>query len=138
MKPAILLLLLAGASIPIPAQDLPKPVLAFRGTDHNGSGYTQYKFEISNYSEYPAALFEAAPDLPPCGRNPNASRTWIEIFNDQGSYLYGFCALKEPAELKKLWFAVRTSADPPPSIRVEVNDRRTGKRVAGELRIPRQ
>ena len=138
MKPAILLLLLAGPSIPLPAQDIPKPVLAFRGTDHNGSGYTQYKFEISNYSEYPAALFEAAPDLPPCGRNPNASRTWIEIFDDQGSYVYGFCALKQPAELQNLWFARRTGADPPKSIRVVVKDRKAGKQSEAELLIPKQ
>ena len=39
-------------------------------------------------------LFVPSPGLPPCGRNANASRTWLNIYDDRGVRLYGWCAIR--------------------------------------------
>ena len=80
---------------------------------------------VQNASAFPAELFEPAPDLPPCGSNTNASRTWVDIVNAQGdSRLYGFCALSSSDGLKSLWFAVEQGAPTPANVYVVLKDRR--------------
>jgi hypothetical protein len=91
---------------------------------------------VSNYAEYSADLFEAAPNLPPCGRNTRAARTWVEIFGDKDERIYGFCALKSPAELQQIWFAVPDGASPPKWVRVEIRDRLTGRSADQRLDLP--
>jgi hypothetical protein len=82
---------------------------------------------VQNASAFPAELFEPAPDLPPCGSNTNAARTWVDIVNAQGdSRLYGFCALSSPDGLKSLWFAVEQGAPTPANVYVVLKDRREG------------
>src|SRR5262245_14279309 len=71
--------------------NLPTPQLVLTGTedyiDAFGTPFTRYNLCVNNWSAFPAELFKAAPDLPPCGLNTNASRTWVEIFGD-GQYIY--------------------------------------------------
>ncbi|MBA3614474.1 MAG: hypothetical protein H0W49_16525 [Nitrospirales bacterium] len=71
-------------------EDLPSPVLEFTGTEDyevRGTEFTRYRLNVTNASEYPEALFSAAPELPPCGANTNSSRTWVDIVDDQNRRL---------------------------------------------------
>ena len=109
---------------------LPNPVIMFAGTEQyevNGQGYTRYEIPVTNYLAFPDYLFEAAPDLPACGLNNNAARTWVSIYDQNDNYIYGFCALGENEDLKHIWFAVRRGTCPPNVIYVTLTDRRCGK-----------
>ncbi len=53
--------------------DLPSPRLAVGQTEAiPGSGSTRYRIPVTNWNAFPDILFEAAPDLPPCGLNTSA------------------------------------------------------------------
>lgn len=107
--------------------NLPAPQLQITGTENyeaGGKQWTRYLLSVANWSAFPNDLFEAAPDLPPCGLNRNASRTWIDIYAEGGSYLYGFCALSSAQNLKDLWFAVARDQAPPASVYITLKDRR--------------
>lgn len=106
--------------------DLPDPILAFQGTEDyvaNGQEWTRYDLSVVNRSEYPTELFETAPDLPPCGSNTNAARSWANIYNGSGSYEYGFCALGDPEGLGDIWFSTSRGEAPPPATYIEIRDR---------------
>src|ERR1700730_9899409 len=81
---------------------------------------------------YSDELFRPAPDLPPCGLNHDASRMWVEIFDDDQRRIYSFCAMKARAQLQKLWFAVPDGKKAPEWIRVVLKDRRTGRARKGD------
>ena len=122
----------AGATAP----PLPNPVLVFLGSEPveiSGKQIMRYYFDVDNKAAYPAEMFAAAPDLPPCGANTNASRTWIDIYNQSGKRLNGFCALGKPADLTKIWFALDSSEIPPSWIYIEMNDRKTGTKYKSNL-----
>src|SRR3954453_10928062 len=58
-------------------QTPPKPILYLLRTEPfsaNGKTWIRYRYDVFNKSEYPADMFAAAPSLPPCGLNTNASR----------------------------------------------------------------
>ena len=73
------------------------------------------------------APHEAAPNLPPCGRNDKASRTWVDIVDGKGQTLYGFCAFKTAADLDRLWFSVEVGQPAPAEAAIVVTDRQTQK-----------
>jgi len=133
----ILALGLLLALLPTPGMAAsPNPVLHFRGTEAystGGKNWVRYRFEISNRMDFPADMFAAAPDLPPCGRNANSSRTWLDFFDAQGRRLYGFCALLKPEDLGAIWFAVEEGTPPPSRVYVELNDRLTSTRYKSNL-----
>lgn len=109
--------------------DLPNPNLAFVGTEDyigsDGNPYTRYRLTVTNWSIYPNELFESSPDLPPCGLNPNASRTWVYIYNaDNSSHIYGFCALNSPEGLAGIWFGLPQGSTPPAGVYITLTDRR--------------
>jgi len=118
------------------APALPNPVLNFIGTEQftdKGKPSVRYVFEVFNRSEYPDAMFAAAPDLPPCGMNTKASRTWVDIFDQSGKRLYGFCAFSKPADLQKVWFALEEGVVPPSWVYIEMNDRQTNTKYKSNL-----
>jgi hypothetical protein len=78
-------------------------------------------------------MFAASPNLPPCGRNANASRTWIDFFYQSGKRLYGFCALAKPADLNGIYFAIEDSVVPPSWVYIEMTDRQTNTRYKSNL-----
>src|ERR1041384_1871108 len=85
------------------APALPNPVLYLTRTETyqaNGKTFIRYRFDVFKKDPSPADLFAAAPDLPPCGKNTKASRTWVDFFDQSGKRLYGFCALAKPADLR--------------------------------------
>jgi hypothetical protein len=106
--------------------NLPTPALIYTGKEDYTVGdtaYTRYRFEVTNSAEFPDELFAPAPYLPPCGGNTNSSRTWVEIYDDNGNPRYGFCALSSSSGLKSIWFGLPKGTAPPPYIYIEINDR---------------
>ena len=107
--------------------DLPDPELVpagredYIGTDSNP--YTRYMLNVTNWTEYPDGLFEAAPDLPACGLNTSSSRTWVDIFAEDGTRIYGFCGLSSSSDLNTIWFAM-PRGEIQPCVYITLNDRR--------------
>jgi len=72
------------------APSIPNPVAVFLGSENvtsNGVSMTRYKFDVFNKSDFPADMFALAPQLPPCGSNTNASRTWVDLYDQNGKRL---------------------------------------------------
>ena len=115
---------------------LPNPVLYLTSTQtfsQNGKDYIRYIYDVLNKDAYPDAMFAAAPALPPCGKNNNSSRTWVDIFDSRGKRLYGFCALGKAADLGSIWFAIEDSEVPPSYVYIELNDRQTETKYRSNL-----
>ena len=131
-------LMIVGATVQ--ALAMPVPVLHFDGTENYTIGaehWVRYKLSVVNRASYPASLFVVSPRLPPCGANPNASRTWVDIFNGSSPYprIYGFCAFSSSDDLGHLWFAVKAGLNPPRLVFIKITDRlqhevRASNRVA--------
>ena len=126
--------LLAGT---VAAQKLvPNPVLVFVGQEQfkrSGKEFTRYNFSVYNRADFPDELFAAAPELPPCGTNKNASRTWLDIFDQRGKRLNGFCALSKHGDLDGIWFALEKDVIPPSWVYIELSDRKTGTKYRSNL-----
>lgn len=115
---------------------LPNPMLIFIGPEYveiSGKQWTRYKYAVDNASDYPNELFAASPELPPCGTNTKASRTWVDIYDSTGKRLNGFCALGSRDGLGKLWFALESDVIPPSWIYIELNDRKTSTKYKSSL-----
>jgi hypothetical protein len=115
---------------------LPNPVLYLTHVEYvstGGKDFVRYYYDVDNKSAYPADLFAAAPSLPPCGTNTNASRTWVEVYDQRGKRLNGFCALGSPQDLSKLWFAIEVDVVPPSWVYVEFVDRQTNTKYKSNL-----
>ena len=114
----------------------PNPVLAFMGPEFfeaNGKQWTRYRYFVANAEQYPNELFAAAPDLPPCGKNASASRTWVDFYDQSGKRLYGFCALGNNSGLGQIWFALETDVLPPSWVYIEMTDRKTNTKYKSNL-----
>lgn len=115
---------------------LPNPVLYFLGQEYltiNGKQVTRYNFDVLNKSDYPNDLFAASPALPPCGKNTQAARTWIDIYDQSGKRLNGFCALGKSGDLNGIWFSLDTDVVPPSWVYIEMNDRKTNTKYKSNL-----
>lgn len=120
---------------------LPNPKLAFAGMEKysaNGKHFIRFNLKVLNFAAYPNAMFAAAPGLPACGANANASRTWVDIFDaNTGQRIYGFCALGESQDLTDLWFAVEVGKNPPHCVYIVMTDRKFHKKyVSNKVCIP--
>ncbi len=114
----------------------PKPVLYLLRQEPyttGGKNWIRYRYDVANKADYPAEMFAAAPSLPPCGSNTNASRTWVDFFDETGKRLYGFCALGKPDDLGKIWFALEEGVVPPSYVYIELNDRQTNTKYKSNL-----
>lgn len=114
----------------------PKPVLYLMGMEvytAGGKSWVRLRYDVANKDQYPADMFAAAPALPPCGLNPNSSRTWVDFFDSTGKRLYGFCALSKPADLGKIWIAYEEGTVPPSYVYIELNDRQTNTKYKSNL-----
>ena len=114
----------------------PNPVLYFLGSEYftaNGTSMTRYRFDVENKEDYPVDMFSAAPELPPCGSNTIASRTWVDIYDQAGKRLNGFCALGKSDDLHGIWFALPFDVIPPSWIYIELTDRQTGTKYKSNL-----
>lgn len=124
---------LLGASA---AQALPNPILYLTGLEYysaGGKNWVRHRYDVFNKDQYPAAMFAAAPGLPPCGLNTNSSRTWVDFFDSRGKRLYGFCALNSPSSLGSIWFATEEGTVPPSYVYIEMTDRQTNTKYKSNL-----
>jgi len=115
---------------------LANPVLYFIGSEpieQSGKHYIRYNFDVLNKEIYPNDLFAAAADLPPCGSNTKSARTWVDIYDQNGKRLNGFCALGKASDLGKIWFAVGADSVPPSWVYIELNDRKTATKYKSNL-----
>ena len=132
---AILILVFAthgSAAAPV----LPNPILYFIGAEFaeiSGKQVTRYRFDVSNKEQYPDDMFAQSPDLPPCGANTKAARTWVDLYDQSGKRLNGFCALGKSADLNGIWFALESGVVPPSWVYIEMNDRKTNTKYKSNL-----
>jgi hypothetical protein len=110
---------------------LPQPKLKFTGKEisqSNGQKWVRFNLRVKNYDLFPDSLFQASPNLPACGANDAASRTWVDIIDSSnGKRLYGFCSLGSSAGLENLWFAVKKGEEPPNCVHIVMTDRKLNK-----------
>ena len=127
---------MAAAQGPTPRGSLPNPILYLTSTEPYSTpagNFMRHRYDVLNKDAYPAAMFAAAPGLPPCGTNTNASRTWVDFFDSRGTRLYGFCALNSPQSLGSIWFSTPEGSVPPSYVYIELNDRQTNTRYKSNL-----
>jgi hypothetical protein len=128
---SLMLAMMASArtSQPVPpVPPLPNPVLYLTSTEFYSTGgkdFIRYRYDVLNKDAYPDAMFAPAPALPPCGKNANSSRTWVDFFDSRGKRLYGFCAFSKASDLGSLGFALEEGVIPPSYVYIELNDRQT-------------
>jgi hypothetical protein len=118
------------------APPLPNPVLypiIQEPFTTGGKNFIRYRYAVLNFDSYPNEMFAAAPDLPPCGKNAKSARTWVDIYDQRGARLYGFCALGKNSDLNQLWFAMEEGVIPPSYIYIELNDRKTNTKYKSNL-----
>jgi len=133
--PLLVVVILATQSV-VSAPPLPNPVLYLMGTEAfstSGNPFVRYNYDVLNKDAYPAELFAAAPALPACGANTKASRTWVDIFDQSGKRLNGFCALGKPDNLRGIWFALGEGVVPPSYVYIEMTDRQTSTKYKSNL-----
>jgi hypothetical protein len=132
----LLLVAITTASAATPPPAIPNPVLILLNVEPfqaNGKQLLRYNYAVFNSADYPDALFAAAPALPPCGMNKNSSRTWVDIYEQNGRRLYGFCALGKARDLNTIWFALEEGVVPPSWVYIELNDRQTSTKYKSNL-----
>ena len=132
----LIVLLLANQSLPQAQTVLPNPVLYLVDQEYfsrEGRAFIRYRFDVANSDAYPDTMFAAAPTLPPCGTNTKASRTWVEVYDQRGKRLNGFCALGRSKNLSSIWFALEEGEVPPSWVYIELNDRQTGAKYKSNL-----
>ena len=132
----LVLALTVIAEVVASAPPLPNPVIYLTGTEsvpQSGKTFIRYHYDVFNKAEYPAEMFAAAPNLPPCGANKKSSRTWVDVYNQSGKRLYGFCALTKPQDLNQIYFSLEEGTIPPSWIYIEMTDRQTNTKYKSNL-----
>lgn len=130
------LMMFGAGGISTAQTPLPKPVLVFTAPEffqNSGKQWVRYRYTVENFAAYPKELFAAAPELPPCGKNTKASRTWVDFYDGTGKRLNGFCAFGDPSDLNKLWFALESDVVPPSWVYIELTDRKTNTKYKSAL-----
>lgn len=131
-----LLVLLMATQTVVSAPPIPNPVLYLMVTESfeaSGKQWIRYRYDVLNKADYPAELFAAAPALPPCGNNTKASRTWVDVYDQRGKRLQGFCAFGKPSDLGLIWFALEEDVIPPSWVYIELTDRQTNTKYKSNL-----
>ena len=114
----------------------PNPIIYFLGPEYvtiNGKNFIRYHYDVANKDAYPDDMFAQSPNLPPCGANTKAARTWVDIYDQGGKRLNGFCALGKASDLSKIWFALEQDVIPPSYVYIELNDRQTATKYKSNL-----
>jgi hypothetical protein len=134
---AFLALLIFSTFAPVSVSAVtPNPILVFMGQEPfttGGTNFIRYRYSVDNLFAYPNDMFAAAPSLPPCGTNTNASRSWVDLFDQRGKRLNGFCALGNRDNLNGIWFALPEGEVPPSWIYIQITDRQTETKYKSNL-----
>jgi hypothetical protein len=126
----------APVAVSTAQRPLPNPVLFLTEIENyetGGKQWTRYSYSVDNRTDYPNVMFAAAPELPPCGANTKSSRTWVDVYDQSGKRLNGFCAFGKSDDLNKIWFALERDVVPPSWIYIELNDRKTATKYKSNL-----
>jgi hypothetical protein len=127
-------LLAAKSTTSAPATPNPQLYLTRTEVFEQGSKtFIRYRYDVFNKDQYPAAMFAAAPALPPCGLNTTASRTWVDVFDPNGKRLNRFCAFGSPNDLGSIWFALEQGVVPPSYVFIVLTDRKTSVKYKSNL-----
>jgi hypothetical protein len=129
-------LFLSTYCLATPAAITPNPIVIFMGAEPmtiDGVSQTRYHFDVFNKDSYPADMFAASPNLPPCGKNTKASRTWVDIYDQTGKRLFGFCALGKLDDLNGIYFSLSSDMLPPSWVYIEFTDRQTNTKYKSNL-----
>lgn len=116
---------------------LPAPQIAATYA-YSRLGYDDYAIQVTNWSRFPDALFVAAPDLPPCGLNRQASRSWVEMYRPNGERLYCYCALTGGAHDLSSGMYYMVPAGSSGDVYLEIWDRRCNLRYRSAAVSPRR
>ncbi|MEW6131251.1 MAG: CARDB domain-containing protein [Acidobacteriota bacterium] len=112
-------------------KNIPQPKIKLKGKNilqNNGQNFVRYELRVKNHDLFPDTLFQPAPELPACGKNTAASRTWVDIVEaNSGKRIYGFCSLSQSADMENLWFAVKANEEPPGCVQVVMTDRKLNR-----------
>lgn len=130
MKLTHLAFVIIALSITGLGQSPPSPKLKLVNvTDgtNNGFAVKVYEIEVVNRADISDELFIAAPVLPPCGTNTNASRTWINLYDEKSVRIYGWCLIKSSSELASLRFMMRATDAQPKKVFIDLVDRAEGQ-----------
>ena len=101
--------------------DLPAPQLVLESTTEE-NGTVRFELDVPNFGSFPNELFAPAPDLAACGLNTSASRTWVDVLDGDGNFLFGFCSFGQASDLNQLWF-LTPEAEWPAEAYIVLNDR---------------
>jgi hypothetical protein len=101
---------------------LPTPQLVLESTTIEEPN-VRFEFNVSNFASFPNELFAQAPDLPPCGLNTRASRTWVDVYDGDNNRLFGFCAFGQASDLNGVWFQIAKDKWPAQAY-IKLTDRR--------------
>lgn len=132
----VTLILILSAQGVASAPVLPNPIIYFLGPDYvkiSGKQVIRYQYDVFNKDVYPDDMFAKSPNLPPCGNNTQAARTWVDIYDQTGKKLNGFCALGKSSDLGKIYFTLGEEVIPPSYIYIELNDRKTNTKYKSNL-----
>src|SRR5512145_391579 len=102
--PDVIFALIAFITIGVSAQtppsnrssaSIPDPQLQLVGREAyevNGVRQVRFKLSVTNRASHPDFLWHPSSQLPSCGKNEKASRTWVEVFGSPGDKRFiGFC-----------------------------------------------
>ena len=102
--------------------NLAAPQLTLESTTA-ANGRTTFELDVPNYAIYPADMWVRSPDLPPCGINTSAARSWVDIFDGNDRFLGGFCSLYDVGALNNIWFSTLDDQKPAEAY-IKITDRR--------------
>lgn len=108
-----------SVSVTVNVYDEPPPLLAPNLVFVGEAGGT-LTLSVSNSTSYDNELFVLMPTLPACGADPNGSRTWVEVFDNNDVSLAVFCDFDDRSDMASFAF---TPADPPAQVYIELWDR---------------
>ena len=121
-KGSVLRVKVCPASVSQCYPNLAAPQLTLQSTTVSGDR-VEFQLDVPNYAQFPDPMFSPAPDLPACGLNTSAARSWVDIRDGDGNYLFGFCALYNASSLNDIWFAT-TVDNWPAEAYITITDRR--------------
>lgn len=100
-----------------------------------GNEYITYKFNLLNIDEFPRDILEPLENTPSqCG--DNAPRTWLEIFDQNDNYIYGFCAITDFEDLKsknKWWFSISKDNTTITGVKIKLHDRKYNRYYSSDI-----
>lgn len=113
------------------------PVLQYVGKENitsNGQPYIYYKLSVTNANTFPTTMFTASPNLPACGTNTAASRTYVTVYGAaEGSQANAYCGIYAPSGMNTIGFSFPANATPPTTVYVELWDRLLGLWYASNI-----